>query len=289
MRIGVIGAGKVGIALGRALQERGFVISCVASRREASLETARGYIGEDAVYTTRNERVPELADVIAVTTQDREIAGVARQLSRIGGALQGKTVFHTSGAHPFSELTPLEEVGAYLGSLHPLQTFPDIDSGIAVLPDTYIFIEGSPKALPTLRTLASAIGAETVAIDSGNKVLYHLAAVFLCNLLTALMFSGEGITRRIGIDLQPFYPIIRATLKNIETKGPLASLTGPVVRGDVGTIESHLGALKGMELHEEVYRSLSRVALRMAEERRTLDDGQRTSLEHLLEERTSLH
>lgn len=285
MRIGIIGAGKVGIALGHVLRERGFTVSVVASRREASLETARRYIGEGVVYTTGNEQVPGLADVIAVTTQDREINKVAEELSRLKGGFEGKTVFHTSGAHTSSELAPLEETGASLGSLHPLQTFPDIDAGIGVLPDTYIFIEGDKRALPVLRTLASAIGAETVVIESGNKVLYHMAAVFVCNLLSALMFSGEGITRKIGIDLQPFYPIIRATLRNIETKGPLAALTGPIVRGDAGTIESHLAALKGMKLHEEVYRSLSRVALTMAEERKTLDEGQREALKHLLEER----
>lgn len=285
MRIGIIGAGKVGIALGYALQNSGFSISVVASRREASLENAQNYIGEGTLYTTQNERVPELADVIAVTTQDREIRKVAAQLSGVKDGLRGKVIFHTSGAHASSELAPLEKCGAYLGSLHPLQTFPDIDAGVAVLPETYIFVEGDNQALPALRSLASAIGAEAVVIDSQNKVLYHLAAVFVCNLLSALMYSGEGITRRIGIDLRPFYPIIKATLKNIEAKGPLTSLTGPIVRGDAGTIESHLGALRGMELHEDVYKSLSRVALRMAEERETLSEEQSAALQHLLDER----
>ncbi len=87
---------------------------------------------------------------------------------------------------------------------------------------------------------------------------------------------------RIGIDLKPFYPIIRATLKNIENNGPLPSLTGPVVRGDAGTVESHIGAMEGMELHEHVYKALSLVALAMAEERGTLTDGQRAALKRLL-------
>jgi predicted short-subunit dehydrogenase-like oxidoreductase (DUF2520 family) len=282
MRIGIIGAGKVGIALGYALQKKGFPVTVVASRRQASLETAKSYIGEGTAYTTDNERVPQLADVIAVATQDREIRKVAEQLSGMKVGLQGKVIFHTSGAHASSELAPLEKRGAYLGSLHPLQTFPDIEAGVAVLPETYIFVEGDEQALPSLRALASPIGAETVVIDSHNKVLYHLAAVFVCNLLSALMYSGEGITRRIGIDLTPFYPIIRATLRNIEAKGPLSSLTGPIVRGDAGTIESHLSAMRGMELHEDVYKSLSRVALKMAEERKTLTGEQVAAIEQLL-------
>jgi predicted short-subunit dehydrogenase-like oxidoreductase (DUF2520 family) len=226
--------------------------------------------------------VLELADVVAITTQDREIGRVAEQLSRWEGNIRGSTVFHTSGAHDSSELSPLRKRGAHLGSLHPLQTFPDVDAGIAVLPETYIFIEGDEGALPVLNHLAAAIGAESVRIGSESKILYHLAAVFVCNLLSALLYSGEGITKKIGIDLKSFYPIIRATLKNIETKGPLHSLTGPVVRGDAGTVESHLAALGGMKLHESVYKDLSLVALRMAEERDTLTKEQVEALERLL-------
>jgi predicted short-subunit dehydrogenase-like oxidoreductase (DUF2520 family) len=283
MNIGIIGAGKVGTALGYALKKKGFRIAVVASRRETSLAAARSYLGDEPVYTTDNERVLEMADVVAVTTQDREIKKVAEQLCSRKDRLDSTTIFHTSGAHTSSELSPLQQRGAHLGSLHPLQTFPDIDAGIAVLPETYIFIEGDPKSLPVLQTLASAVGLESVLIERENKVLYHLAAVFLCNLLSALLHSGEGITRKIGIDLKPFYPIIRATLKNIEIRGPLLSLTGPVVRGDTGTVESHLSALDGMELHERVYRCLSLVALQMAEERKTLTEDQIAALRRLLD------
>jgi predicted short-subunit dehydrogenase-like oxidoreductase (DUF2520 family) len=157
-----------------------------------------------------------------------------------------------------------------------------VDSGIAVLPETYIFIEGDENALPTLRTLASAVGREWVLLAKENKVLYHLSAVFVCNLLAALLYSGEAITKRIDIDLKPFYPILRATLKNIEAKGPLFSLTGPVVRGDAGTVGAHLDAMDGMEQQKDVYRSLSRVALEMAEARGVLTTEQIEALKALL-------
>jgi predicted short-subunit dehydrogenase-like oxidoreductase (DUF2520 family) len=289
VKIGIIGAGKVGTALGHALKEKGFDIVAVASRREASLETARKYIGPGCRYTLDNREVAELADVIAITTQDREIRNVAGQLFKELPRLEGKMFFHTSGAHPSSELSPLQEGGALLGSLHPLQTFPDIDAGIAVLPETYIFIEGDQEALPMLQLLASAIGFESLYMESKNKVLYHLSAVFVCNLLSALLYSAEDITKQIGIDLKPFYPIIRATLKNIESKGPLLSLTGPVVRGDAGTVASHLRALealRGMALPEKVYKDLSLVALKMAEERKVLTADQLGAVKELLEKTT---
>ncbi len=282
MNIGIIGAGKVGIALGHALKAKGFRVAAIASRRQASLDEARRYVGQECVYTLDNLRVFDVADVVAVTTQDREIRKVAEQASASGARLDGKVVFHTSGAHASAELSPLDKRGASLGSFHPLQTFPDIDSGIAVLPETYIFIEGDENALPTLRTLASATGREWVLLAKENKVLYHLSAVFVCNLLAALLYSGEGIMKRIDIDLKPFYPILRATLKNIEAKGPLFSLTGPVVRGDAGTVGAHLDAMEGLEQQKEVYRCLSGVAVEMAEARGVLTTEQREALKALL-------
>jgi predicted short-subunit dehydrogenase-like oxidoreductase (DUF2520 family) len=282
MNIGIIGAGKVGTALGYTLKKKGYSITAVASRRERSLEIAKRYIGAGPVYTTDNKRVLATSDVVAVTTQDREIKNVAEELFQFDGPLDGITVFHTSGAHPSSELFPLSEKGACLGSLHPLQTFPDIEAGITGLPGTYIFVEGDEAALPVLKTIATAVGAKSILIEKENKVLYHLAAVFVCNLLTALLHVGEGITGKIGIDLKPFYPIIRSTMKNIEVRGPLFSLTGPIVRGDAGTVESHLAAMEGAEPCDSVYRSLSLVALGMAEERKTLTDGQVAAIRRLL-------
>jgi predicted short-subunit dehydrogenase-like oxidoreductase (DUF2520 family) len=285
MKIGIIGAGKVGIALGHVLQNKGFAIVAVASRREESLELARNYIPGKCLYTKNVSEVVREADVIAITTQDREINAVAQEISRKADKLDRKLFFHTSGAHPATELSPLEQKGAILGSLHPLQTFPDVNSGIVALPRTYIFIEGDEKAIPVLDLLASTIGFKVVRIESKNKVLYHLSAVFMCNLLTALMHTGEGIANRIGVDLMPFFPIIETTLRNIETKGPLLSLTGPVVRGDAETVASHLEAIKGMEPQESVYRMLSLVALEMAKERKTLKPEEMEKLESVLKSR----
>ena len=284
MKIGVIGAGKVGTALAHAMKARGFAVVAMCDVHAEALETARGYVGEGPAYTRDAAEVVEAADVIAVTTQDREIRSVAKGLADRFERLGGKLFFHTSGAHPSSELSPLDTKGALLGSLHPLQTFPDIDSGIAALPTTYVFIEGDERALAVLEEIGSAVGHKAVLIDSANKVLYHLSAVVVCNLLSALMYTGEDVMRRIGIDLVPFFPIIEATLKNIETKGPLLALTGPVVRGDAETVAAHLGAIGGMEPVWTVYRALSRVALTMSEERGTLSTQQVDALRRLLED-----
>jgi len=282
MKIGIIGAGKVGTSLAAVLKKKGFHIVVVSDTDEASLKTAEKYLGKDVLYTQNNMDVVGAADAIAITTQDRVVQDIAAEINAKAERLDGKLIFHTSGADPSSILLPLDKKGAFLGSLHPLQTFPDIDSAIGVLPDTYIFIEGDEGAVPLLKQLGENIGAKVYTIAGKDKVLYHLSAVFVCNLLSALFYSGKGLMEKINIDFGPFLPIIRATLKNIENKGPLAALTGPIVRGDVKTVMAHLGAIENMELHRKVYKALSEVAVQMAAERKTIDEKTIEALKDVL-------
>jgi len=281
MKIGIIGAGKVGIAIAHVLANKGFEVAMVADvMGEKALNMARQYLGDSVSYTDNNMEVIRTCDIVAITTQDGAIKGVAKEIHEKTERLDDKLFFHTSGAHPSSILKPLDGKGAILGSLHPLQTFPDIDSAIRVLPSTYIFIEGDERALRTLEVLGKGIGHAVIPIDGKNKIYYHLSAVFICNLLCALLYSGEDIMKKIDITLEPFFPIIIATLQNIESKGPLMSLSGPIVRGDSETVEGHIDALKNMKLHKQIYKALSLVALDMVKERKihcreTLDALQR--------------
>jgi len=283
MKIGIVGAGKVGISLGYVLRGNGVEVVAISDSLQSSLETARGFLGTDVLYTADNMKVVENCDVVAITTQDRVIGDVAKAISQAAGDLTGKLFFHTSGADPSSILSPLDAKGALLGSLHPLQTFPDIESAIEVLPDTSIFIEGDEKARATLGFIGENLGAKVYTIAGKDKVFYHLAAVFVCNLLSALMYAGTGVMNRIDIDFEPFLPIITATMKNIENRGPLAALTGPIVRGDDKTVRSHLAAMSDMGLHKDIYLALSRMALTMAIERKALDQEQAETLRRLLE------
>ncbi|MBA4389717.1 MAG: hypothetical protein C0399_02115 [Syntrophus sp. (in: bacteria)] len=285
MKIGIIGAGKVGTSLATVLKNKGFHIAGVSDALMSSLKTAKAYLGKDVLYTQNNMDVVSTSDIIAITTQDRIIPDIVREIDTKAVMLDGKLIFHTSGADPSSILLPLDKKGALLGSLHPLQTFPDIDSAIEVLPDTCIFIEGDANAIPQLKKIGEDIGARVYVIDSKNKALYHLSAVFVCNLLSALLYSGKGLMDKINIDFEPFLPIIRATLRNIENKGPLASLTGPIVRGDAKTVKAHLKAIEDMDLHKAVYKALSAVAIEMAGERKAISEETMQVLKDILKGR----
>lgn len=284
MKIGIIGAGKVGIAIAHVLKMKGFEIATVADvTGEKTLNMARQYLGDSVSYTDNNMEVIGASDIVAITTQDGAIRDVVKEIHEKTERLDEKLFFHTSGAHSSSILKPLDEKGAILGSLHPLQTFPDIDSAIRVLPSTYIFIEGDERALRTLEVLGKSIGHAAVPIEGKNKIYYHLCAVFVCNLLCSLLYASEGIMEKIDIRLEPFFPIINATLQNIEANGPLLSLTGPIVRGDIGTVKDHIDAMRDMNLHKQIYRALSLVALDMVKERKIQNQETLDALQRILE------
>ncbi len=282
MKIGIIGAGKVGISLGYVLRSNGIDVVGISDVNRGALDRARGFLGADTLYTLHNIEIVDACDVIAIAVQDRLIGEAAQSVADRVSDIRGKLFFHTSGADPSTVLSPLEAKGASIGSLHPLQTFPDIESAIDVLPDTSIFIEGDDRAREALRFLGENLGAKVYVVAGEDKVYYHLAAVFVCNLLSALMQAGEGVMKRIDIDFEPFIPIIRATMKNIETKGPVDALTGPIVRGDDKTVAAHLEAMSDMPLHREIYMALSKMALQMAESRGTLEGVQLQALRRIL-------
>ena len=282
MKIGIVGAGKVGISVGYVLRSNGIDVVGISDIMPHALETARGFLGADTLYADDNLAIVDACDVIAIAVQDRLIAKTARAISDRAGDLAGKFFFHTSGADSSSLLAPLEKKGAHTGSLHPLQTFPDIESAINVLPDTSIFIEGDDRARVVLRFIGENLGAKVYVVAGEDKVYYHLAAVLVCNLFSALMQAGSDVMKMIDIDFEPFIPIIRATMKNIETKGPLAALTGPIVRGDDKTVSAHIAAMSDMPLHAEIYLALSKMAFQMAKERGALDRGQADALRQVL-------
>lgn len=282
MKFGIIGSGKVGISLGYVLQGNGIDVVGIADITPAALDRAREFLGTDTLYTRDNNEIAGVSDVVAIAVQDRLIGEVARSVAEGFKDLTGKLFFHTSGADSSSVLKPLEEKGAHVGSLHPLQTFPDIQSAINVLPDTSIFIEGDARARDMLHYIGENLGSKVYVVAGEDKVYYHLAAVFVCNLFSALMHAGTGVMKKIDIDLEPFIPIIRATLKNIETTGPATALTGPIVRGDDRTVSAHLEAMSDMPLHREIYLALSKMAFRMAKERGAIDHEQEDALKRVL-------
>ena len=264
--LAIVGAGRVGRALGRLLREVGWKIGVVVTQSDASSRRAVRFIGAGKPHggLTRNVL---LSNVILIATPDDAIPAAASELTRMGGEeLRGKVVLHTSGAQDSRALAPLKEFGASVGSMHPLQTFSGV--GVPDLAEKVFAVEGDLVAVRTARQIARALGGSPVQIAAGKKVLYHAAAALAAGHVLALVEAATQLLVSLGMKrneaTRALLPLTRQVLDNFERVGPRAAWTGPLARGDYRVVESHLRALH--DSREEIahaYEALNRLAARV--------------------------
>src|ERR1700726_2134992 len=242
----IIGAGRVGRALGRRLHELDWKIGAVITRSEASARRAVRFIGAGKAHATLSREV--LASrLILISTPDDAIAKIAEELARIGAEeLRGKVVLHTSGALSFNVLKAARDHGACVGSMHPLQSFSGV--GVPPLEGKVFAIEGDLVAIRLARQIVRALGGLPVQIAGGSKVLYHTAAAFAAGHVLAIEESATRLLMSAGMKrseaVRALLQLTRQVLENLERFGPRAAWTGPLARGDYGVIAAHLAAMK---------------------------------------------
>jgi predicted short-subunit dehydrogenase-like oxidoreductase (DUF2520 family) len=261
--ISIIGAGRVGRALGRSLRELGWKIGAVVTSSEPTARKVVRSIGAGHAHAFLTRQVVT-AQVILITTPDRCVAEVAEELARIGAEeLRGKIVLHTSGALSSEVLDPLRQCGASVGSMHPLQTF----SGVGVPPlDGKVFaIEGDAQAVRVARAIARGLGAIPVRIEGSKKPLYHAAGAMAAGSILALMeaatrlMTAAGMKRREAV--RALLPLTRQVLENFERLGPRAAWTGPLSRGDYVVVATHTEAMKDLPGEfAQAYEAVNRLA-----------------------------
>lgn len=257
-RVAVIGTGRVGVTLARALTRAGRSVA-VLGRNAVTLPDPLGSAA------TAWEPDTGAAAVIIVAVPDDAIGSVAQRLASEGAVTAAHVVLHTSGIRSRAALAALEESGAALGSWHPLQTFARRSGEPEALAGSPAVIEGDERALASGRALAAQLHMRPVIeLDGASKPLYHAAAVFACNYLVVLADIANRLTREAIGEPPPatlFLPLMRRTLAHL-TDGTAAALTGPLSRGDAGTIAMHLAALQGMD--RAAYLALADEALGLA-------------------------
>jgi predicted short-subunit dehydrogenase-like oxidoreductase (DUF2520 family) len=286
MNIGFIGAGKVATAFGRYLHGRGVVVSGYFDRHAEKSRRAA-----DATRSSAFPDAAELAsrsDIILITTRDDQIADACSSLCRQNVIEARHLVGHMSGAHSSGILADAQTLGATVFSLHPLQAFADENKALAELPSTFFSLEGEGDKLRPVRRILERTGNPFFSISSENKSLYHLSACILSNYLVTLIDAGLATLGKSGIGpgegFQAMRPLIDGTLSNIARMGPAKALTGPIIRGDAGTIQRHLHALKrsGLGEIESLYRQMGLQTLRLAC-RTTLSPTEAAAVRQLLE------
>jgi predicted short-subunit dehydrogenase-like oxidoreductase (DUF2520 family) len=260
--VSIVGAGRVGRALGRRLHELGWRVGGVTGRSISTARAAVRAIGAGQPLDAPTHQVLN-SSVILITTPDSAIEGVAKNLAQLGGKEWcGKVVLHTSGSLDSSVLQPLAVLGAATGSMHPMQTFSN--QNFPDLAKCIFGIDGCPAALQVARKMIHQMGGVAVRLSGANKAAYHAAGSFACVSVLTLMETAtrllmtQGFKRRQA--MRALLPMVRQTLDNFERVGPLAAWTGPLSRGDFSTIERHVKALADFEpAYLEAYKTLSRL------------------------------
>jgi predicted short-subunit dehydrogenase-like oxidoreductase (DUF2520 family) len=239
---GIVGAGAVGTALGLALSRAGWPIQAVASR-DADRRARFAQQVEGARAFAEAQALIEEVELIVLAVPDDALAPLAREIRMYSG----QAMVHTSGALGAEVLAPAMAAGTQIGSFHPLVAFADTERAIAALHGATVAIEGDDDLAAMLASMAERVGAHAVRLAPGTKAAYHAAAVLAAGGFVALLDAIAELGAVAGLDeagtLSIYGPLIEGTLGNARALGIRAALTGPMTRGDVGTLEAHLAAV----------------------------------------------
>ena len=211
--LAIIGAGRVGHTLGRALRRRGWRIGAVVTRRPSTARAAVQFIGVGKAISNLKFEISDV-DVCLVTTADSQVSSTARVLARVAKSWRGKVVLHTSGALSSRELAPLRRRGAAVGSCHPIYPFP---RPLRTFPRGVVFdIEGHRKAVQAATAMARALGGHPIRLSPRGKLLCHASGTLAAGHLLALVdlattgLVRAGVPRRLA--WQALQPLVRETL-----------------------------------------------------------------------------
>ena len=254
--VALVGAGRVGTGVAALLVRAGQSIAGVASRSQASADRAAELL---AAPTSRIGDLAD-ADVYLIGTGVDAIEDVVRELATATD-LKGRIVVHFAGAAGIQPLDPARDEGAHVCALHPVQACPDIDAAIRNLPGSTWGMTTSEGAETWATDFVALLGGRAVPVAENDRPAWHAAAVVTSNGIAALMASGEAILEGLGVT-EPervLGPLAAGTVTNARLGGGgAATLTGPVVRGEVDVVRTHVAALMHQPRLAAVYRSVSR-------------------------------
>ncbi len=280
--IGIIGAGAVGTALGAALHRAGWPVVAVASRDEARRQRFRSLVPGVRAFVEAPAILDE-AELIILAVPDDAIEQLASELRLYGG----QALVHTSGVLGAEALEPARAAGTQIGAFHPLVAFADTERAIAALHGATVAVEGDDQLATLLAEMAEVLGATAVRLAPGSKAAYHAAAVLAAGGFVALLDAIAELGRTAGLDeagaLAVYGGLIEQTLGNARALGIRAALTGPMTRGDVGTLARHLEALQRLAPAAlPLYRAAAERELALAESRGALAPHAAESMRRLL-------
>ena len=290
----IIGAGRLGTALGLALKAAGYKIEVVAAHRTSAAQRAAKAFGAKTLalsalqlskLSPRQHDRLNRCSLVFIATPDDVIAPVALQLSEIfvpkitpssdgyRRAAAQRVVLHTSGALAADVLEPMRSAGFAVGSLHPLVSISESRSGAKLLARAFFSVEGDPAAISVGKSIVKDLGGESFTLESRCKALYHAAALTASPNMTALFEIAVDMLGVCGLSpgraRRILLPLVASTVANLATQDPARALTGTFQRGDVATVQKHLAALRSADLPQALsaYLVLGQRSVSMAKKR----------------------
>jgi predicted short-subunit dehydrogenase-like oxidoreductase (DUF2520 family) len=286
-KIGFIGAGRVGTTLAMSLQAAGYPVVAVASRSLASAEALVRRVPGCRAYES-SQAVIDASDLVFLTTPDDVIRDVAESLRWRSGV----AVVHTSGSASRELLEVAQRQGCATGSLHPLFPFADINLAVANLPGSVFAVEAEGEMRALLLTIVADLRGIPMELNAEDKALYHASAAYAASYVVTLLKLATDIWRSFGWErgdaLRALLPTLRGTVSNLENVGIPGALTGPISRGDAGTVRRNLAAVRERSPEQvAIYEALAGQAIPISVEK-GLSEEAAASLRQLLSEEPAL-
>jgi len=243
LKAGFIGAGTVGTALAVLLSRKGYKVARVYDKNRSSAEKLVNSVSGCRVMGN-SQQVVDGAELTFITTPD---SAIERVVARVKWS-KGQSVVHCSGADSTDILENARKAGAMVGGFHPLQTFAGVQQAIDNIPGSAFAIEADEPLLKNLKKMAEALDGHWITLKASDKAAYHAAAVFASNYTVTLVKMATDLWKTFSIPTdqatKALLPLMRGTLHNIETIGIPQCLTGPIARGDAGTVRKHLNEIR---------------------------------------------
>ncbi|PRR81556.1 Rossmann-like and DUF2520 domain-containing protein [Clostridium vincentii] len=265
IRIGFIGAGKVGFSLGKYFRDNNLNVIGYYSKNLDSAKEAAEFT--DSKYYYDMENLVKECDTIFITTPDETIKKIWSSVKQL--SIKGKIICHCSGSLSSRVFSNIEYYNSYGYSIHPMFAFNHKYNSYNDLDKAFFTIEGPLEKMDIIKNLILGIGNKIKVISAENKVKYHVASVIASNHVIALVQVAVEDLKQCGFNeedaLESLYPLISNNIKNIGSDGIINSLTGPIERADGGTIKNHLECLGDED--RELYKLLSRKLIRIAKKK----------------------
>ena len=276
MKIGIIGAGRVGCSIGKYLRTKDIELAGYYDVDSAAAKEAAEFTRTESFDSLK--QLADQSQIIFITTPDSFIIPVWEQLK--GLSLRNQIICHCSGALSSDSFSGRESMSVSCCSIHPMLPFSNKFSSYQQLEHAFFTVEGHPHAVQVITDLLTSYGNEVCRIDAAAKPEYHAAASILSNQVIAVLDTGYRLLEDCGFSRKKAVAataaLVRQNIENVLSQGCVHALTGPIERGDVATVEKHLHCLNTEDA--ALYRMLGTRLLAIAEGK---NPAQNLSLIHI--------